>query len=54
MQTKSQSNQEKKYKYTRGVITGTKEIKRIVSNNCTRVYMNKSDNLDETDNFLGK
>lgn len=36
------------------IIIETKKIKRRVKDNYTQVYMNKSDDLDETDNFLGK
>ena len=56
LQCKQIANPTKKKKRANAkeIITGTKEIKRIVSNSCTWVYMNTSNNLDETDNFLGK
>lgn len=54
METTSQSNQEKTGTNKMEIITETKKTKRRVKDNYTQVYVNKPDNLDETDNFLGK
>lgn len=52
MEPTRQPNQAKKGANKKEITEDTKEIKRIRRDHFTQVYMYKSDNLDEVNNFL--